>query len=66
MGLLIGGAFVAWALRGATAATPPTAPAAPVDIDALPDDPALVPYVLKVREMAYGWPGGVRPKVEGS
>jgi hypothetical protein len=36
------------------------------DPDALPDDPALAPYVLKVRELAYGWPGGVRPRAESS
>jgi cytochrome c-type biogenesis protein CcmH/NrfF len=24
-------------------------------------DPDLLPYVLRVRELAYGWPGGVRP-----
>jgi cytochrome c-type biogenesis protein CcmH len=65
MGLLVGGAFVAWALRGAKDATPPATTSEPVDVDALPDDAALVPYVLKVRELAYGWPGGVRPKVEG-
>jgi cytochrome c-type biogenesis protein CcmH len=32
-----------------------------VDADALPDDPRLAGAVLKVREMAYGWPGGRRP-----
>jgi cytochrome c-type biogenesis protein CcmH len=66
MGLLIGGAFVAWTLRGAKAETPPAMAQAPVGVDALPEDTALVPYVLKVRELAYGWPGGVRPKVERS
>jgi cytochrome c-type biogenesis protein CcmH len=25
-------------------------------------DPELEPYVLRVRELAYGWPGGVRPE----
>jgi cytochrome c-type biogenesis protein CcmH len=30
--------------------------------DRLPDDPALVPWVKKARELAYGWPGGVPPK----
>ncbi len=25
-------------------------------------DPELQPYVLRVRELAYGWPGGVRPE----
>lgn len=26
------------------------------------DDPELLPYILKVRELAYGWPDGVKPK----
>ena len=29
--------------------------------DALPSDPVLARHVLRVREMAYGWPGGVPP-----
>jgi cytochrome c-type biogenesis protein CcmH len=29
--------------------------------DALPSDPALARCVLRVREAAYGWPGGVPP-----
>jgi Uncharacterized protein involved in biosynthesis of c-type cytochromes len=32
------------------------------DPDRLPDDPELAKYVLRVRELAYGWPGGVTPK----
>lgn len=28
----------------------------------LPADPRLAEYVLKARELAYGWPGGVEPK----
>ena len=36
---------------------PPTEPIP----DPLPDDPALAQAVLRVREMAYGWPGGSRP-----
>jgi cytochrome c-type biogenesis protein CcmH len=66
-GLLAGLAVVAWAFRRARGA--PGAPAAPDDTpaaapepDALPDDSSLAPYVLKVRELAYRWPGGVRPK----
>lgn len=27
----------------------------------LPDDEELAPYILMVREIAYGWPGGVEP-----
>lgn len=29
--------------------------------DTLPDDPELARCVLRVRELAYGWPGGRRP-----
>ena len=29
--------------------------------DTLPADRALARYVLRVRERAYGWPGGVSP-----
>lgn len=68
MGLLLGAAVIAWALRA-----PRPAPAAagahekpgPVEDvpgpDSLPADPALARYVLRVRERAYGWPGGVSP-----
>jgi cytochrome c-type biogenesis protein CcmH len=31
-------------------------------LDPLPADPALAQAVLRVREMAYGWPGGLRPE----
>jgi cytochrome c-type biogenesis protein CcmH len=66
MGLLVGGGVVAWALRGPKDGAQRTTTSAPLDVDALPEDPALVPYVLKVRELAYGWPAGVRPKAEPS
>lgn len=36
------------------------APEVPTDLD----DPELLPYLLKVRELAYGWPGG-NPPAEG-
>ena len=55
LGLLAGGFVVARVLRR-------TAPAAEARGGAVPaEDPALVPYLLRVREMAYGWPGGHRP-----
>lgn len=66
-GLVAGLGVVAWAFRrsrsapGAHSTAAETAAAAP-EPDALPDDPSLAPYVLKVRELAYGWPGGVHPK----
>jgi len=44
---------------------PPGPPAPSADSlplrDALPDDPALARNVLRIREQAYGWPGGVPP-----
>ncbi len=32
--------------------------------DTLPEDRDLTPYVLRARELAYGWPGGVSPKTD--
>jgi cytochrome c-type biogenesis protein CcmH len=62
LALLAGAAVVGWALRGPRATADAVgAPGAP-DRDALPDDPALRPYLLRVRERAYGWPGGVSPR----
>jgi len=65
---VLGLGVVSWVLRGASAKTPETPEAVavaepPVEIvpDPLPDDPALAKAVLRVRELAYGWPGGVRP-----
>jgi hypothetical protein len=52
-------------LRGASAKTPEAVavaePSVEIVPDPLPDDPALAKAVLRVRELAYGWPGGVRP-----
>ena len=54
----------AWAVRralgaprasGGEPASPPPGP------DTLPEDPALARYVLRVRELAYGWRGGRPP-----
>jgi cytochrome c-type biogenesis protein CcmH len=76
LGLLVGAVVVTWALRSPRTSTPPvepmtTAPAAgaasavsappTATADPLPEDPALAACVLRVRELAYGWPGGVRP-----
>lgn len=65
-GLLAGAAVIAWALRAprATADTAPAAEAAIPGPDTLPGDASLAPYVLRVRERAYGWPGGVAPRPE--
>jgi len=55
-GLVLGGFVVAWALRK------PKAAAAPETSATLDDDPELQPYLLRVRELAYGWPAGVKPE----
>ena len=57
LALLGGLAFVARAMRRRNASAPAAATAAPGPAD----DPELAPYLLRVREMAYGWPGGVPP-----
>lgn len=56
---LAGGVLVVRHALRRGAAAPPASPTAP---DALLQDPELAPYVLRVRELAYGWPGGVRPE----
>lgn len=67
LGLVTGLCLVAWTLR---ARRPEKAPASAAaggqdaglpNVDTLPDDPRLAAHVLKVRELAYGWPGGVAP-----
>jgi cytochrome c-type biogenesis protein CcmH len=63
-GLLAGGLLVTWALWRGRAAGPSAEPS-PADAparDALPDDPELAAYVLKVRERVYGWPAGAPPR----
>lgn len=50
--------------RAAEAAGADPLPKDPLPEDALPEDPALARALLRVRETAYGWPGGRRP--EGS
>jgi cytochrome c-type biogenesis protein CcmH len=64
-GLLGGGAVVWWALRGPRAAAEAPTPGSAGDIpgpDTIPEDPDLAPFVLRIRERAYGWPGGVSPR----
>ncbi len=62
--LLLGGVVVARVLRVRGTAAPSTtknaAPAVPAR-NTLPDDLELAPYVRRVRELAYGWPGGSPP-----
>ena len=67
LGLLAGAAVVGWALKGPRAAAAAAEPAPPAQgRDALPDDPALHPYVLRIRERAYGWPGGTAPRPDAA
>jgi cytochrome c-type biogenesis protein CcmH len=68
LGLVAGIGVVTWTLRArGRAGTPPSKEpgagedATLPDIHTLPDDPRLAAHVLKVRELAYGWPGGVAP-----
>jgi cytochrome c-type biogenesis protein CcmH len=63
-GLVLGLAVVVFALRRKAAATAPPAPVPEAAEDAygLPEDPQLAACVLRVRELAYGWPGGVPPE----
>jgi cytochrome c-type biogenesis protein CcmH len=62
--LVLGAVVVIWVLRSrgpeAAAAPPEEAPPLP-DRGTLPDDPELAQFVLRVREQAYGWPGGTPP-----
>lgn len=62
--LLAGAWVVARTLRAPAGAAPEAAPAAATagpGRGALPDDPELARYVRRVRELAYGWPGGEPP-----
>jgi cytochrome c-type biogenesis protein CcmH len=58
--LLVGGFVVARTLRAPASAAVPADHASP-GRDTLPDDPELARYVRRVREIAYGWPGGDPP-----
>ncbi len=55
VGLLLGAGVVSRVLRRRSAA-------ATADEPAPGDDTDLDPYLRRVRETAYGWPGGVRPE----
>lgn len=62
--LLAGGGTVVLALRRSASQSPnPTAQELPTR-DTLPDDEALAAAVLRIRERAYGWPGGVPPRAD--
>jgi len=55
LGLLAGGFIITRSLRRERPAAEAVAPT-----DA--DEPALAPYLVRVRELAYGWPGGRPPQ----
>lgn len=59
LGLLAGAWVVGRALRPRAAKAAEPSPAQSVD------DPELLPYLVRVREAAYGWPGGVPPGTQG-
>ena len=62
--LVAGGATVFVALRRSAAVPSPTpTPVLPAR-DTLPVDENLAAAVLRVRERAYGWPGGLPPRVD--
>jgi cytochrome c-type biogenesis protein CcmH len=70
--LLAGAAVIVWALRAPRPAAAAAGHAEPEPVgdlpgpDTLPADPALARHVLRVRERAYGWPGGVSPSAEAA
>jgi cytochrome c-type biogenesis protein CcmH/NrfF len=61
IGLLVGGALVVLVLRRQAAGDAAAAAADLPGPETLPADPELARCVLRVRELAYGWPGGVPP-----
>jgi cytochrome c-type biogenesis protein CcmH len=65
--LLGGGAVVTWLLKRQRPAAGPEQAAegaggSSPSRDTLPDDARLAAAVRRVRELAYGWPGGIPPK----
>lgn len=67
--LVIGGFFVLFMMKRLQRA-PKNVEVASVDAaapgrDTLPDDEHLAHYVLRTRELAYGWPGGLSPASRG-
>jgi cytochrome c-type biogenesis protein CcmH len=67
--LLLGVAVVAFKLRPPKVPESPPSPSVVVSglsegRDRLPEDPRLATHVLKARELAYGWKGGVSPRPE--
>lgn len=62
--LVIGGVFVFFVVRRMQRSPKESAEAAQRALpgrDTLPDDEQLAHYVLRTRELVYGWPGGLSP-----
>lgn len=64
--LAVGGGYGVWRFLKNSAREAELADAVPDDLgpgrDVLPDDPELAPWVLRARELAYGWPEGRSPQ----
>lgn len=66
--LVIGGVFVFFVVRRMKRSPKEVADASQRAIpgrNTLPDDEHLAHYVLRTRELAYGWPGGISPEPGG-
>lgn len=67
--LVVGGVFVFFMVRrmrrAPVEAASESAKAALPGRDTLPEDENLAHYVLRTRELAYGWPGGISPAARG-
>lgn len=75
LALLVAGGWITWRMlrRGRSDGAEGQLPEAPATVDehlpsrdSLPDDPKLAALVLQVRELAYGWPGGLSPSARAS
>ena len=62
--LLVGGGTVVLALRRSASQAPSATARELPARDTLPDDEALAAALLRIRERAYGWPGGVPPRAD--
>ena len=58
---LLAGAGIVWLAMKRARGAASTVSGSPTR-DALPDDPRLAAAVRRVRELAYGWPGGLPPQ----
>ena len=66
MAFALGGGFFVWRfVRKSSARQETSAEVRTMSRDALPEDAELARWVLRAREVAYGWPGGVSPASQG-